>query len=156
MSQQDFVSVKIPEADLAAILAAIATLQAKLLPHLKTISTQDKMEMAKMGDKSFALVVKGLEYTLKTPALVPPFLDIEAYQRDVAAVTLLRGLLQDLEVILRAVEDTLTVAGAEALQATLMFYNSSKQGAKANIPNAAVIYSDLSTRFPGTARKKAE
>ena len=38
MSQQDLISVKIPETDLAAIQGAFATLQAKLLPHLKTIT----------------------------------------------------------------------------------------------------------------------
>ena len=156
MPQQNLVSVKIPEADIAAIDAAFATLVSKLLPHLTTILPQDKMEMAKMGDKSFALVIKGLEYCLKNPPLVPNFLDTEAYQRDVAAITLLRAYLQTLERLCRAVDDTLTLAGVEALQATLMFYNSAKQGAKANIENASVIYNDLSARFPGTSRKKAE
>ena len=156
MPQQDRISLNIPPADLAAIDAAIATLKTKLVPHLKTLSSQDKKEMAKMGDKSFALVHKALEYCLKVPDLVPPYLDVEAYQQDVEAVTLLRGYSQDLEGVVAPLDDTLTLAGAEALNATLMYYNSSRQAAKANIPNAANVYNDLSARFPGVARKKAD
>ena len=137
MAQQNLIEVNIPGADLAEIQAAIGVLKTKLTPHLKTLTVQDKKEMAKMGDKSFALVQKGLEYSQKNPSLVPGFLDLTAFAKDVAAVNLLRGLQQDLGAIAEAVDDSLTLAGGEALQATLMFYNSAKQGAKANIPNAA-------------------
>ena len=39
MAQQDVISVHIPESELSEIKAAIATLQAKLLPHLKTLTS---------------------------------------------------------------------------------------------------------------------
>ncbi len=42
MAQQDVISVHIPEPELSEIKAAIATLQAKLLPHLKTLTSQER------------------------------------------------------------------------------------------------------------------
>ena len=50
MPQQNLIALHIPETDLAEIKAAIATLNTKLSPHLKTLTPQDRQEMAKMGD----------------------------------------------------------------------------------------------------------
>lgn len=75
MAQQDLISVNIPEADLMDIKSAVNTLQAKLLPHLKTLSTQERIELPKMGDKTVAFVRKAYEYGRQNKDLVPSFLD---------------------------------------------------------------------------------
>jgi uncharacterized protein (DUF1786 family) len=62
MSQQNLISVSIPDTDLSEIKGAITTLNTKLMPYLKTLSVQDRQEMAKMGDKTVAFVQKALEY----------------------------------------------------------------------------------------------
>ncbi len=49
-----------PESDLHEIRASIATLRGKLLPHLRTLSAQERVELPKMGDKTVAFVQKAL------------------------------------------------------------------------------------------------
>ena len=154
MAQQDLISVNIPEADLVEIKAAIAVLKTKLMPHLKTLSAQDRMELPKLGDKSMAFMVKGAEHAEKNLALVPSFLDLDALKIDMAAVQVLRGLDQDLAPIQQALSDSITQSGSEAYQGMLLFYGNARVAAKANDGNAKMIYEDLAGRFPGGAAKK--
>jgi hypothetical protein len=41
------------------------------------------------------------------------------------------------------------VAGSEAYQSSLIFYNSVKMAARQDIPGAKAIYEELKKRFPG-------
>ncbi len=154
MAQQDLIAVKIPEADLVEIKAAIATLAAKLVPHLQTLTAQERIELPKMGDKTVAFVQKALEYGQQNKDLVPSFLDLAALATDVKAVGALRELAQGLNPITDALNDSMTLSGSEAYQGALVFYSNVKNAAKVKAPNAGTIYDDLSARFPGSVAKK--
>ena len=156
MAQQNEIAVKIPEEDLAEIRGAIKVLQKKLAPHLASLSPQDRQELPKMGEKTYTFVQKAYEYGMKNKELAPPYLDFGAMETDVKAVGLLRDLSQLVNPLHEALNDSLILSGSEAYQAALLFYGSVKAAAKLKTPNAAVIYDDLSVRFPGGApRKKA-
>ncbi len=154
MAQQDLIAVSIPEADLADIKAAIATLAKKLMPHLQTLTAQERQELPKMGDKTVAFVQKTLEYGQQNKDLVPSFLDLTALATDVKAVQGLRELAQGLNPITDALNDSMTLSGSEAYQGALVFYSNVKNAAKVKAPNAGTIYNDLSARFPGAPTKK--
>lgn len=154
MAQQDLIGVNIPETDLADIKTAIATLAAKLMPHLKALSVQERSELPKMGDKTVAFVQKALEYGQQNKDLVPSFLDLAALATDVKAVQSLRELAQGLNPITDALNDSMTLSDSEAYQGALVFYSNVKNAAKVKAPNAGTIYDDLSTRFPGRGTTK--
>ena len=154
MAQQDLISVKIPEADLAEVKAAIAVLKAKLLPHLKVLTVQERSDIPKMGDKTVAFVRKALDYAQLYQNLVPTFLDLEAMETDVAAVGSLWLLSRDFISVSQAVEDSIMLSGSEAYQAALVFYASVKSAAKLGVPGAQAVYDDLSARFPGRGPAK--
>jgi hypothetical protein len=154
MSQQNFITVNIPEGDLTEIKAAIHVIREKLEPHLKSLSSKEKMELPKMGPKTLAFVQKSLEYCSQNSELVPSFLDVEEFTNDFKGVELLRELHQPLLQITESLDDSLTLVGSDAYQAALMYYTAVKGAKKANIPNAGTIYDDLSNRFPGKSLKK--
>jgi hypothetical protein len=54
------------------------------------------------------------------------------------------------------IDDTEMIAGSEAYQAALAFYNSVKAAAAQDIPGAKEVYADLKTRFPRVKRKQEE
>lgn len=149
MPQQDNIAVKIPLTDLEEIQAAIDTLTSKLMPHLKVLTVHERMELPKMGDKTMAFVQKALEYSELNQALVPTFLNVEALATDIQAVTKLRSLSQQLNPVVDALNDSMTLSGSEAYQGALVFYNNLKNAVRAKAPNAGTIYDDLSARFPG-------
>jgi hypothetical protein len=154
MSQTNLASIKIAEADLTEINACITTLHAKLLPYLKTLSPEDRMELPKMGDKTVSFVQKTLEYCRQNPDLVPPFLDVNELAVDIRACVTIRSLYEPLLQITDSLSDTMLLSGSEAYSAALMFYSVVKNAMKSKIQKAETIYSDLSNRFPGRVKKE--
>jgi hypothetical protein len=53
------------------------------------------------------------------------------------------------------VDDTTMVAGSEAYQAALVFYNSVKMAARQDISGAKAVYEELKKRFPGHKHRSA-
>jgi hypothetical protein len=154
MAQSDQIAVTISEADLADIQEALGTLEAKLMPHLKTLTPQERVELPKMGDKTVSFVTKALEYGQTHKDLVPAYLDLPALAVDVKAVQQLRNLSQMLTPINDALDDSLMLSGSEAYQGALVFYSNVKSAAKVHVPKAQTVYDDLSARFPGSPAKK--
>lgn len=132
----------------------IKGLQETLKSHLKSLTPEDRKELPKMGDKTFVFVQKALEQSEKNPELVPSYLNMGEFKKDIEAFALLRELLQPLQVLTRLLEDSMMLSGSEAYQAALIFYGAVKGAAKSNIPGAETIYKDLVSRFPGGGRKK--
>ena len=155
MSQQNLVSFNLPESDMADIRTAITTLSTKLLPVLKALKPAERMEMAKMGDKTVAFVQKAFEHCSANPELAPQFLDIREFTIDVKAVETLRSFHAPLTQITDSLNDTMMLAGSDAYSAALLFYNSIRTAQKSNVAKAGTIYNDLASRFPGRPRSKA-
>ena len=80
------ISLNIPAADQADIELAIKTLEDKLLPHLITLSAEERKELPKMGDRSFTFVKDTKMHIDQNPSLVPGYLDINEMDVDLQAV----------------------------------------------------------------------
>ena len=134
-----------------AILDEIASIERKL-PFLTYLTSEDRHNLAKMGDKTIAFVTKGLEYAKQNPGVVPPFLDVVKYDSDVKAVTELSKILKPLKQLLEKIDDTTMLSGSEAYADALIFYNAVKSASRADVPGMKTIYEDLQTRFPGRGK----
>jgi hypothetical protein len=147
------ISASISASDLADIQTGIQTLQTKLLPYLVTLSAAERKGLPKMGDKTVSFVQKAQEYCKQNPDLAPQFLDVPAFNTDVEAYNQFWSLYQPLLQISDSLWDSLIVSGSEAYLASLMFYNSVKNGTKSKVQTAETIYNDLAARFPGRPKK---
>lgn len=123
----------------------------KELSFLLNLSVDERKCLPKMGDKSVSFVRKALEHARQNPQVVPLFLNIEEFDKDVKAVDSLIKILYPLHQLLEKVEDTTTIAGSESYASALVFYNAAKSAAKAGVPGMKTIVDDLSPRFPGRA-----
>jgi hypothetical protein len=142
-------SFKIPDSDLQDVQAAVQTLQAKLVPYLVNISPDEKRGLTKMGSKSVDFVSKTLGYANTNPQFKPAFVDIDDFSSDVNAFGVLRSLQQPLSQVADMLDDSLALTGSDAMNAALAYYQSVKTANKLNLPGAATITDDLSTRFAG-------
>lgn len=156
MPQSNKLSGAISPADKQAVLQQLATIRQQLSPVLLfNLTPDDRVGMAKMGDKSLAFVQKALDYAQKNSALVPTYLDVTEATKDLALVTDLREIAHELKTLCQAIEDTLTMAGAEAYEASLIFHASVKGASRNNAAGSQAIYEDLVQRFPRAGRKQA-
>jgi hypothetical protein len=143
------------EADKQDIHAALSVIEAKLMPGLVELSRGEARDLPVMGDKSYAFVIKSLEYAKQHPEFAA-FIDVAEFEKDVKAVELLREFYAQLSQFTKKVHDTMTIAGSEAYSAGLAYYGSSKEGVKRKQPNAILIAEELGQRFPGRPKTKKE
>jgi hypothetical protein len=156
MSQENLVSIVIPADKLTAIQTNINALSTSLENYLLfNLTPSDRLELSKMGDKTIAFVQKSLEYAESNPTLVPEYLDITEAKKDFALTQELNNILKQISTLQRAIEDTTMVAGSEAYNASLVFYNSVKGASRVNVPGSEAVYNDLQQRF-AVKTKKAE
>ena len=156
MSLENKISLEITAEDIQAVKDAIQVIRTKLGSELIQLSPEDRQSLTKMGDKSYTFVTKSLEYMMSHSDLVPNYIDVPEMEKDVVAVTTLRQLLQDLNPLVNGIEDTMMLAGSEAMMTSLSYYNNVKVAADSKVPAAETIYNDLRTRFPGRRKKTSE
>jgi len=154
MTQQNNIAVEIPAETMQRITDGIARLQADLAPFMVSLTPDQKMGMAKMGDATVAFVNKAITYTESNPEFVPSFLNVHDMVVDGNVVSLLAPVSKIISQISANLEDTLTLSGSEAYIAALIYYNAVKAAAKNSIPGAKTIYEDLSQRFPGRRKTR--
>jgi hypothetical protein len=149
------ISVDISTEDLQAIQAAVQVLQERLMPKLVMLGAEVRRELPKMGDKTVAFVRKAAEYARADAGLRPAYLDLEELNRDLKAVDDLTALQRPLDQISAALDDSVLAAGSDAYAAALTYYHAIKGAARAGVPGAEAVLSDLGQRFPGRARGRA-
>lgn len=148
------VSITISEETIAGILKSIASIEQNL-PFMINLTAEERQALPKLGDKSLSFVNKSFEYAKQNPKVVPSFLDLKEFEKDVLAVTQLKKILIPLKQLFEKVDDTNLQAGSEAYTAALIFYNAIKGAARAGEPGMKTVYDDLSVRFPGRGKVNA-
>jgi GrpB-like predicted nucleotidyltransferase (UPF0157 family) len=109
-----------------------------------------------MGDKTLSFVEKALDYSHHYPQLCPSYLNVAEFDIDMKDATGLRTVHIAAKQLSDDIDDTVMVAGSEAYQASLVFYNAVKAAAAQDIPGAKEVYADLKSRFPKVKRKSEE
>jgi hypothetical protein len=149
------ISFLLNEADKTDIFAALEVLKTKLLPLLIELGQGEARELPVMGDKSYAFVLKALEYAKQYPEYAA-LVDVPEFEKDVNAVKVLREFYIPLTQLTKKLNDTITLAGSEAYVAGLTYYGTSKEGVKRKLPNAELIVDELKQRFPGRSKANKE
>jgi hypothetical protein len=146
-------AIAIPAATLAEIRQHIAAAYDLARTYVTSRTPEERGSMLILGPKSLSFVERAHEYARQNPQLCPPFLDMEAFDIDFSDAHGLWGIRNLVQQLHEGIDDTQIVAGSEAYQAALLFYNSAKTAAAQNVPGAKAIYDDLKNRFPRGKRR---
>lgn len=144
------ISAQLSQADRDAVMAAIATIKAKL-PFLVDLSADDRKALPKMGDKSRAFVSKAMEVATQNPDFLPRSFDIAELQKDVQLFESLYPILLSLTQLQDLVDDTCLAVGSEAYAAALQVYTYAKASGQGTGLETAV--EELGLRFARKYRK---
>jgi hypothetical protein len=148
------VSITVAATAIANINTALSTIE-KNLPALINLTIDERKALPKMGDKTLAFVGKALDYAKQNPSLVPTFLNVAEFEKDVIAVNTLNSILKPMLQLTEKLDDTTLLAGSEAYTAALVFYTAIKAAEKAGVPGVKSINDDLQARFPGRSKAAA-
>ncbi|MDR2782966.1 MAG: hypothetical protein LBB48_03850, partial [Treponema sp.] len=116
----------IPSTVLTQAQAKIDEARALLAPYMLALTAAERRELPKMGEKTIAFVEKAYDFARQNPNLVPPYLEVDTFGVDFADAHGFWTLLNTVQQLEEAIDDTELTAGSEAYQAALVFYKSVK------------------------------
>ncbi len=122
---QNLIALNLTADDIAAIDAALATLETRLAA-LVELSPDERRSLAKMGDKSEAFCRPTLIVLDQNRQIVPAGLDLAAAESDLQQLDLLRPRLARLRRLTTRAEDTEMALGSDVLSAALEGYALAK------------------------------
>jgi len=136
----------------ADVLEQIATksreIKELIAPYAIALTSSERRNLPKMGDKSIAFVEKAYQYFIENSALRPNFVDEADYTADYRDAMDLRVAAINIAQANDALSDLLLISGSEAYQASLGVYANFATQAERNIGNAKTLYGELRKRFP--------
>lgn len=154
MSAKNQISLEIPQTVIAEVNEKLQDCKTLLAPYLQGLSVDERKSIFKMGDKTVATVQKVKSYIETNPEFVPNYMDKMEFLKDEAVVTGLSPLGNLVSQLASDIEDTVMLAGSEAITSALFYYGSTKEAASKGVATAKPIYEDLSERFVRKAYKK--
>jgi hypothetical protein len=107
MSTGNAISIEIPQADIDAVKAALATIQTTL-----ALTPEQRKTIPKMSDGTVPFVSKVMGYATSDPQFTPPYMDVPEMKKDFDATTALLPLLRTVDQIEDNLNDTTMLAGS--------------------------------------------
>lgn len=153
MSTNNQISVEIPQTVLNEVNQKLQECKTLLAPYLKALTADDRKSLFKMGDKTVATVQKVKSYLETNPEFAPVYMDKDEFLKDEAVVTGLNPISNLVDQLASDLSDTITLAGSEALMASMLYYGTSKEAASKGVATAKPIYEDLRQRFSKRGNK---
>jgi hypothetical protein len=148
--------IPIPPEVLAKAQLYITEANDLLARYMLPLTPSERHDLLKMGNKTLSFVEKAQDYAHQYPQLCPSYLNMTEFDVDMTDATGLRRIHITAQQLSDNIDDTAMVAGSEAFQASLVFYNAVKAAAAQDIPGAKEVYTDLKARFPRVKRKNEE
>lgn len=146
MTNDNKVSAAISAQDMTDIMAAFATIKAKL-PFLINLSPAEKRRMPNIGTERGGIVDTFTSEMGLHPDLIPTFVDMPELAKDTALLNQLATLRACADEIWEGINDTHQAVGSDMYLAYLSFYNNVKQAAKRAVVGADAIYANLRRFF---------
>ena len=126
---QNLVSLHLSAAEIAAIEAALTTLENAFKLFIE-LSADDKRGLARMGDKSEAFCRQTLIVLAQNQQMLPPSFDLAEAENDLTSLDQLRPLIARLRQLMAKADDTETALGSDILSAALEGYAFAKIAGK--------------------------
>lgn len=145
MSNQK-ISYELSEESYGQIAQNIRSLDS-LLTFAVNLTKEDRRKYQTMGDKTVTFVEKGVQYVDERPDLVPPYLDIPEFKRDLKLAKQLKELLIMVEPVVEKISDSYLAAGADAYEWARKLYSYVKTAANSGAPGSDTIAAELKKRY---------
>lgn len=145
--KQDLVSYAFTEENFNGLKQQINDIDVKVAEFAIELHIDNKRELKTLGDRSLPFTDQSYLLATQQKHLVPSFVDMDEFAKDITLFKQCKELIKLLEVILERLNDTSIAAGADAFLTARKFYDAVKAAVKANIPGAAVAFDELKKRY---------
>jgi hypothetical protein len=140
------ISAEIPQETENTIIQSIKDTK-DALPFLVDLTNEERIRLAKMSRKSVDFVDKSLLHANNYPQYVPPYLDLEEFQKDVELRKPLYRIQAEVASFQEKLRDTILLVESDAHTTARVFYKSIKAAAKEGQEAAEDIAKDLAFHY---------
>ena len=150
---QNIISIVFTPEEKTALDDAVAKLDAALAGKTASLSGDQRQQLMKMGDKSEAFARQAVSTLDKNRQVVPPSMGLDEALADLAALEVIRPVLQRLTQITERLRDTEMALGSDLMSAAVEGYSLLKVTGKQQGLDG--LRKELGSRFARTSRKAA-
>ncbi|NBA88294.1 hypothetical protein GVN16_21155 [Emticicia sp. CRIBPO] len=154
MFNKNKISATLSAAERDEIIAKIAEIKTKL-PFLLNLTTAERSQFRKMGNKGLAYVADCLRAGKAFPSIIPPSIDIVELEKDLTLHNYLSEIAVNIKSLAEGIEDTMTAAGSDAMSNSDDIYAYLKRSAGSD-DNIKAQLSQISAHFKKTRKKTEE
>jgi hypothetical protein len=147
---QNLLSITITDDQLAAADNALAALEAAL-SNLIALTVDERRSLTRMGPKSESFCRQTLTALAQNPQIIPPSVNLQEAQADLAALERLRPRLARLQRLTERAEDTDAALGSDVMGLALEGYALLKVAGKNQ--GLEGLRKELSARFAKSSAK---
>ncbi|MCX8057399.1 MAG: hypothetical protein N3F03_07320, partial [Ignavibacteria bacterium] len=141
MKNKNLISVDFPQEKMQEVLNNLEEIKNKL-DFLVELNAEEKNFLLKLGNKFLPFVEKAKQVLDANPEIMSPLFNIEEFKRDYQLLKNLTPILNSLNQLREAVEDTIFIAGSDVFEAALEIY-SAIQINRDKIPGMDTIYNEM-------------
>ncbi len=151
---QNIIEIDFSPEERTQLQAALLQMETILAPKLLSLDRQQRRGLLKMGDKSEAFCRAALTALDQNRQIVPPSLGLDDALLDLAAIDVLRPLLQRMEQLTEQLSDTETALGSDIMDSCVQGYGLLKLTGKHQGLDGLV--KDLGIRFARRRKPAAD
>ena len=146
--------LKIPPCVLFCAKIKLDELEKLLEPYIVALSPNEEKTFIKMDAESMEFLKRSQSYAAGNVQLFPAFRDEALFKKEYFIAQELWTLTRRINHIYNCLYNMGTLAGNNALESAMAFYNTVKIAAKRDIPGAKAIFEDLKLSFRIKNRKR--
>jgi hypothetical protein len=121
-----------------------------MLPFLQELTREERIEIPKLGRRRVDFMERGLRYAKTNPRIVPGYLDVAEFEKDVTLRNQLYRILDQTHKLAKKLKDSIMVVESEAYDAARTFYMYAKGAAQKGEEGAEAIARDLYFHYKRT------
>lgn len=154
MMKQNLISADFPAEKAREIINKIEAIKSELT-FLVTLNPENKNELVKLGNYYKPFVDKAKQVLDSSPEIMPQVFNKNEFYRDYNLLNNLVPVLNELNQLREAIEDTIYVTSSDLFSASLDVY-ANVQINKDKIPGMDTIYQEMKEFFKRTRRKNQQ
>lgn len=141
------ISASVTEESVQRVQQALEEIRREL-PFLLQLMGADRPSLINVGENLAPFLEQAYRDAEANPDLVPPSLDMEELERDIALFNQLKRILGPVNELVELLNDTHLAAGSDAFETAIVFYKNVRMAAKLGDEDAQRMLDSLKENLP--------
>jgi hypothetical protein len=154
MAEQNLISAEISPDKVNDLINKIRAIKEEL-NFLVKLNAEEKNNLLKLGDRLLPFVDKAKEILDMYPQIMSPLFNADEFRRDYNLMKNLTPMLNELNSLREALDDTIFATGSDCFTSALEIY-SAVQMNRDKIPGMDTIYQEMRNFFNRPKRKQPQ